>query len=383
MRFIDELSALLFSSNLNLSFGGTQLGISPNAWFDFGDIYYKNSIGRWLTALGIILLGIIVAKILYWFMGNVIKQITKKTKTQLDDILIDKLEEPVVFLVIIAGYWWAMNLLNTNPTWENVLNRIGYFAIIIDLTWMVARTLDALVVEYVVPLTEKSESEFDDQIIPIVRKGVRAVIWIMGIIIGLDNLGIDITAMIAGLGIGGLALALAAQDMVKNIFGGVMIFLDKPFKIGDRIQVSGYDGSVEEVGLRSTRVRTLEGRLVVIPNSQFSDNSVINVSSEPSRKVVLNLGMTYDTTPENMHRSMDIIKEIASKHNDKIEDGPAIGFNAFGDFALGIIFVYKIRKEADILQTQTDINTDILTRFNAEGLEFAFPTQTIFKKEMA
>ncbi len=123
--------------------------------------------------------------------------------------------------------------------------------------------MDAVVEEYVVPIAEKSESDFDDQVLPIMRKGIRAVIWIMGIIIGMDNLGIDITAMIAGLGIGGLALALAAQDMVKNIFGGIMIFLDKPFKIGERIQIDGFDGTVEEVGLRSTRVRTLEGRLLI------------------------------------------------------------------------------------------------------------------------
>lgn len=362
-------------------------------------IYYGNTVLDWAIALGIILGGVIVAKILYWFSSTVISQVTKKTKTKLDDLLIDKLEEPVVYAVVIGAYFWAVNYLSfpngdiTNELgvvidheikgMEKFLFGLGRFALVIDLTWMVARTLDALIEEYIVPLTEKSESEFDDQILPIMRKGVRAVIWVMGIIIGLDNLGIDITAMIAGLGIGGLALALAAQDMVKNVFGGIMIFLDKPFKIGERIQVSSFDGTVEEVGLRSTRVRTLEGRLVTIPNSAFSDNSVINVTSEPSRKVVLNLGMTYDTTPERMQYSMDIIKEIADKHASKIEAGPSIGFNAFGDFALGIIFVYKINKESDILQTQTDINMDILNRFNAEGLEFAFPTQTVFKKELA
>jgi MscS family membrane protein len=205
----------------------------------------------------------------------------------------------------------------------------------------------------------------------------------MGIIIGMDNLGIDITAMIAGLGIGGLALALAAQDMVKNIFGGIMIFIDKPFKIGDRIQINGFDGTVEEVGLRSTRVRTLEGRLLIINNSTFSDNTVVNVSAEHTRKVVLNLGMTYDTTPEQMQQSMDILKQIIIEHEILDIEETSIGFNAFGDFSLGILFIYRIKKEADILGTQTDINLEILKRFNAEGLEFAFPTQTVFKKEMA
>jgi len=352
--------------------------------------YYHNTVLEWLIALGIILGGVIVAKILYWFTSTVIKKITAKTKTKLDDLLIDKLEKPVIFIVIIAAYYWAISYLNF-PTglggdikgMEKFLFKLSTFAIVIDITWMVSRTLDAVVEEYVVPLTEKSESDFDDQVLPIMRKGIRAVIWIMGIIIGMDNLGIDITAMIAGLGIGGLALALAAQDMVKNIFGGIMIFLDKPFKIGERIQINGFDGTVEEVGLRSTRVRTLEGRLLIINNSTFSENTVINVTAEHTRKVVLNLGMTYDTTPEQMQQSMDILKQIIVEHEILDIEETSIGFNAFGDFALGILFIYRIKKEADILGTQTDINLEILKKFNDEGLEFAFPTQTVFKKEMA
>ena len=352
--------------------------------------YYHNTVLEWLIALGIILGGVIVAKILYWFTSTVIKKITAKTKTKLDDLLIDKLEKPVIFIVIIAAYYWAISYLNF-PTglggdikgMEKFLFKLSTFAIVIDITWLISRTLDAVVEEYVVPLTEKSESDFDDQVLPIMRKGIRAVIWIMGIIIGMDNLGIDITAMIAGLGIGGLALALAAQDMVKNIFGGIMIFLDKPFKIGERIQINGFDGTVEEVGLRSTRVRTLEGRLLIINNSTFSENTVINVTAEHTRKVVLNLGMTYDTTPEQMQQSMDILKQIIVEHEILDIEETSIGFNAFGDFALGILFIYRIKKEADILGTQTDINLEILKKFNDEGLEFAFPTQTVFKKEMA
>jgi MscS family membrane protein len=358
---------------------------------DFLDkIYYHNTVLEWSIALGIILGGVIVAKVLYWFTSTVMKKITAKTKTQLDDLLIDKLEKPVIFIVIIAAYYWAISYLNfpIGPGgeinhMEKFLFKLSTFAIVIDITWMISRILDALVEEYVVPLTEKSESDFDDQVLPIMRKGIRAVIWIMGIIIGMDNLGIDITAMIAGLGIGGLALALAAQDMVKNIFGGIMIFLDKPFKIGERIQIDGFDGTVEEVGLRSTRVRTLEGRLLIINNSTFSDNTVVNVSAEHTRKVVLNLGMTYDTSPEQMQQSMDILKEIVIAHPAIETEDASIGFNAYGDFSLGILFVYRIKKEGDILQTQTEINLEILKRFNAEGLEFAFPTQTIFKKEMA
>jgi MscS family membrane protein len=232
------------------------------------------------------------------------------------------------------------------------------------------------------PMTDKTESEFDDQLIPVVRKGLRAIIWIVGIIVGLDNIGFDITAMIAGLGVGGLALALAAQDSVKNLFAGIMIFLDKPFRMKDRIQVGGFDGIVEEVGLRSTRIRTLDGRIVTIPNSSFTDNSVLNVTSQPAMKVKLNLGLTYDTDENGMQRGIDILKEIISDNPDIVTDNYSVGFKDFGDFSLGILFIYYVKPDAHWLDAPSTINMEILKRFNAEGLEFAFPTQTIYKKEI-
>lgn len=344
----------------------------------FSETYYGNTVSQWAIALLIILGSAVVGKLIYWFLGKTVKALTAKTKTKLDDILVDMLEEPIVFGIIIFGMWLGLGKLELTPGAELWVSKVIHILIAINVTWMIARLVDALILEYIVPLTEKTESDLDDQLMPVARKGLRTIIWILGIIIALNNAGYDITAMIAGLGIGGLALAMAAQDTVKNFFGGFMIFTDKPFKINDRVQVDGFDGTIMEIGLRSTRLRTLDGRVVVIPNSKFTDNAIENVSLEPTRKIVTNLGLVYDTTPEQMQQAMDILKEIAAAHQDKIEENTPIGFNNFGDFALGIIFIYYIRKEADILQTQTDINLDILTKFNGAGLNMAFPTQTIY-----
>ncbi len=345
--------------------------------------FYYNTITNWAIAFGIILGAILFAKILYLLSGKVIKKITQKTKSKLDDILVDKLEEPVILTLIILASWYAVKLNLTFPEEVfAVLNNGFHFAIAIMLTWLIARTVNALIVEYAVPLTEKSESDFDDQLLPILQKGLRIVIWTLGIIIALNNAGYNVTTLIAGLGIGGLAFALAAQDTVKNIFGGAMIFLDKPFKLNDRIVINGFDGFVHEIGIRSTRLRTLEGRIVTMPNAAFSDQAVENITLEPSRKVVLNLGLTYDTTPEKMEDGIKILREIGTAHRDKIEENVLVSFNAYGDFALGLIYIYYISKESDILDTQTAINLDILKRFNEKGLEFAFPTQTIYKKEL-
>jgi MscS family membrane protein len=323
----------------------------------------------------------VLVKVLYWIFSNVIKKITSKTKTNIDDVLLEKLEKPLTYLVIIGSYWIAIHFLKFSDTIFSVLENIAYLLLVLDITSIFSRTFDALISEVIMPLSEKSESSFDNQLIPVIQKGVRSIIWVLGIIIGLDNIGFDITAMIAGLGIGGLALALAAQDSVKNIFAGIMIFLDKPFRLNDRIQINGHDGYVEEVGLRSTRIRTLEGRIVTIPNCTFTDNSVINVTSQPALKVKLNLGLTYDTNEDQMQNAINILEEIV-KDQPQIKDDFAAGFNGFGDFSLNILFIYYVKPEGHWLDTQTLVNKEVLRRFNKEGLEFAFPTQTIYKKEV-
>ena len=343
--------------------------------------FYGNSILNWAIAVGILILSFVVVKMLYWIFSNVIRRLTSKTKTNLDDVLIDKLEKPLTYLVLILGYWISIHYLVFKEEVELVLENAAYFLLVIDFTAILSRIVDALITEIIMPISEKSDSSFDNQLIPVIQKGVRSIIWILGIIIGLDNIGFDITAMIAGLGIGGLALALAAQDSVKNIFAGLMIFLDKPFRIKDRIQVDGFDGIVEEVGLRSTRLRTLEGRIVTIPNSRFTDNSVTNVTSQPTLKVKLNLGLIYDTDEVQMQKAIDILEDIV-KNQEAITDDYAAGFNGFGDFSLNILFIYYVKPDSHWLDTQTLVNKEILRRFNKEGLEFAFPTQTILKKDI-
>lgn len=399
------------------------------AWYE--KEYYGNTLLEYAITLGIILGAVIGAKLIYWISKNVIKKITARTKTNLDDIIVDKVEEPIMFGAVLGAAWYALGRLNFGvskltpqeyieiytsnfgvppseqhlaemtvmdtsavdiggqvvsyipyPYWESFVHHIFGFMLVVNITWLIVRLLDALIEEYIVPLAEKTKSDLDDQLLPLFRKGMKVIIWCLGIVVGLNNAGYDVGAIIAGLGIGGLAFALAAQDTVKNFFGGIMIFADKPFQTGERIIIGGIDGKVEEIGIRSTRVRTLEGRVVTIPNSKFSDDAVENVDREPTRKIVLNLGLIYDTTPDQMEQAMALLKQIADGHQDKIEAEPVIGFNAFGDFSLGIIFIYYIRKEADILGTQTAINLDILRKFNEAGLEMAFPTQTILHQQI-
>lgn len=256
-------------------------------------VYYGNTILDYAICLGIILGAIVAAKILYFVSKHVIKAFTKRTKTKLDDIIIDQIEEPVIFGMILSAAVYAFSTLNysvSKLTAEDLEAKItipyshtknfvdGFFGflIVITVAWLIARLVDALIVEYVTPLTKKTATDIDNQVLPLIRKGFKLLIWVLGIIVGLDNAGFDVGAVLAGLGIGGLAFALAAQDTVKNFFGGLMILIDKPFKVGERIKVGPIDGTVKEIGIRSTRVENREGRMVTIPNSKFSDDAVEN-----------------------------------------------------------------------------------------------------------
>jgi MscS family membrane protein len=353
---------------------------------DFADIltkeYYGNTVQGWFVALAIVVAAAIAGKILYWFTQKVLRRLTEKTQTRFDDILIDMLEEPLVLAATLAGVWWGLQTLNLTETAEVWLGRIAQGLIVLAVAWLIARLLDALYAEYLAPLAEQSETDLDDQVLPILRKGTKLAVWSVGIIVALNNAGYQVGAILAGLGIGGLALAMAAQDTVSNIFGGFTIFADRPFTLNDRIRLDGYDGTVTEVGLRSTRLQTLAGPVVTIPNSKFSDSAVENVTAEPNRKVVVTLGLTYDTPAEKMEEAMETLRQIAAGQPG-LDEKVLVAFNELGDFSMNLLFIYYIQKDADILQTQTDINLAVLREFNHRGLELAFPTQTIYAQTVS
>ena len=339
--------------------------------------FYWNTVGEWLIALGIILASILLGRVLFWLMSNVVKKLAAKTKTNLDDIIIDMIEEPVAFAVAILGIWYGLDSLNLPDVGHVWINRIYYLLIIFNIAWLVNRVLDALIEEYLVPIVEKSESDLDDQLLPILKKGLHVAVWTMAVIVGLNNAGYDVGALIAGLGIGGLAFALAAQDTVANFFGGVTIFVDKPFTVHDWIIINGHEGIVEEVGVRSTRIRTFPGRLITIPNKVFAESSIENVTAEPSRRVILTLGLTYDTDHGRIKEALALLAGVHSTFSSQLEEKHLELFDSFGDFSLNVKFIYYIKKGEDVFNLNSQINVEILERFNEAGLDFAFPTQTI------
>lgn len=345
--------------------------------------YYGNTVEQWGISLGILLIFILLAKISYWVIGKTVKQFTSKTKTKLDDLIVDKMEEPVIMMIILSGFLIAFHRLTFKENVQLFFEKAIYLAWAVNITWMFVRLIDAFMHEYLTPYAQRSDNKLDDQLIPIVRRGIRIALWIMGLIVGLNNAGFDVAALIAGLGIGGLAVALAAQDTVKNIFGGMMIFLDKPFRIGDRVIIDGMDGVIEDIGLRSTRIRQLDGRVITMPNGHFSESPVLNITKEPKRRVNVKLGLIYDTPEEKMQEAQDILHAIAASHPGLDETQTIVLFDSFGDFSLNISFFYFIKTDQDYMKVMGEVNMEILKRYRAAGLEFAYPTQLVYKKELS
>jgi MscS family membrane protein len=344
----------------------------------FSKQFYGNTIETWLIALSIILGGFLLAKLIYYFLSKVVKKLTTKTKSKLDTLIIDMIEEPIMFGVIILSLWYGINYLELPKKTLSIVGKAYYILITFNVAWFISRFLDALIKEYLTPKVTESKSDIDDQLLPILRKGIKVVIWIIAIIVGLNNAGYDVGALIAGLGLGGLAFAMAAKDSLANLFGGFTVFTDKPFTIHDRIIVKGFDGTVEEIGIRSTRLKTQAGRIVTMPNAIFSSEAIENITSEPGRKTIINLGLVYDTSPEKMQNAIQILKEIADETQGVLKNDVVASFIEYGDSSLNIRFSYYIEKSFDIFETTSNVNLEILKRFNKAGLVFAFPTRTIY-----
>ena len=230
--------------------------------------FYGNTIIEWLTAFIIIISSFFLAKLVYWVCKNIIKKFTKKTKTEIDDLLIDNIEEPFAFSIIIFGFWTALQFLYTSDVWDSRFEDTFYILFSINITWLISRIFSAVITNYLQPLVEKTESDLDDQLLPILKKGVNITIWSLGILVGLNNAGINVGALLAGLGVGGIAFAMASRDTIANLFGGLTIFTDHPFKINERVRTKEFDGYVREIGLRTTRIESRYGAEVIVPNKE-------------------------------------------------------------------------------------------------------------------
>ena len=337
---------------------------------------WGNTIENWGISILIILGAIIIVKLLSLLGKKVIKPFVTGTDNHLDDVIFYSLEAPVKFAIILLGIWIAIHRLVYPDSFVKVVDNAYSILIVLDITWFFGRLFSSLLQVY----WGKQSSGQANKMMPIIKRTILVIVWLIGIVMALSNVGVNISALLGTLGIGGIAFALAAQDTVKNVFGTFTILTDKPFSIGDTIRVDSYEGTVVDVGVRSTKIMNYDKRIITFPNYKITDTSIVNISSEPMRRVVLNLGLTYDTTSEKMKEALELLKSIP-KRVENVSSNPSdivAVFTEYSDSALVIMYIYFIEKQGDILGVTSNMNMEILAAFNKAGLNLAFPTRTVY-----
>ncbi len=248
------------------------------------------------------------------------------------------------------------------------------------LTATVAFVLVKLVdvfIAFLKPRIGESESRLDDQLLPLLSGALKAVILVIVAVLILQNSGYNISGLLAGLGLGGLAVALALQPTLANVFAAVTIFVDRPFQIGDGVSVAGVSGCIEGIGLRSTRIRTYEGTLVTIPNSSIVSAQVDNLQVRPTRRTTFTIGVTYDTSSEKLETAVAILRDVMEQHPGT--ETSRAHFKSYGESALILDIAHwcKYLDYSKYLACLEEINFEIKKRFEDEGIEMAYPTQTV------
>jgi small-conductance mechanosensitive channel len=330
-----------------------------------------------LFAVATIIAGLAVAGIARMIV-RWLEKFAETTETKWDDIIIAAIGTPVQVGIFAISVYIALKYFDIVPVqyaWilsDKVLNSIY----ILIGTWIASSLLHDIIRIYGRELAKLTEGDADDRIIDLLELAVRYVVWFAGIMLVFVNLEINITPFLAGAGIAGLALALAAQDLISNFFGGAIITVDKPFKIGDRIEVDTHYGDVMSIGTRSTRIKTIDGKIVTLPNSKITSNSVVNFS-EPDPKIRYTIPVTvaYGSDVLRVKQVLAEVVQDAIKNTEYFaaEPAPKIFFQEFGDSSLKFV-IYVWAKAYNIPDEVKDaINVRIAVRFAAEGIEIPFP----------
>lgn len=337
--------------------------------------YLGNPLSAYLWAIGYFAAGLaLLALLRHWILAR-LRKVAERTESQVDDFLIGSLEKTLVPLLYFGVFYLATQNLSLSPAAQKVLSTLG----VVILTFMVVRFLSA-VLEFLLREVwmKKEGKETRERNLRILFPVLRVVLWGLALVFLLDNLGFQISAVIAGLGIGGIAVAMASQAILGDLFSYVAILLDKPFEIGDFIILDGgFMGTIEYIGIKTTRVRSLTGEQIVIPNSDLTSHRVRNFKRMQERRMTFRLGVTYETSPEKVERAVAIVRELIRKHAGvRFERAH---FASFGPSSLDLEAVYWVLS-ADYnmaMDIQQDLNLEIQRSFAREGIEFAFPTQTI------
>ncbi|MDP2641323.1 MAG: mechanosensitive ion channel family protein [Candidatus Yanofskybacteria bacterium] len=336
-----------------------------------------NPVHAYVYALGT---GLTVWVGLWVFRNIILRRLriwAKRTESELDDLLIEIFRSFNLPFYLLLSVGAGAQFIQ----WPPLVGVAGYWAALIVLFYIGVRALTK-VLDYlfkkVIRKRLQEETTFDPSVIQLLRQGLKGVIWAVAGLLVLQNLGVNISALIAGLGIGGLAIAFALQNVLSDVFASFSIYFDKPFQTGDFIIVGEDMGTVKRIGIKSTRIESLWGEEIVLPNKALTESRIRNYKRMESRRIVFSFGVTYQTPSEKARIIPQMIKEIMD--GLELASLDRAHFKKFGDSSLDFEVMYTL-KTSDYnkyMDVQQDINLQLKERFEKEGIEFAYPTRTVF-----
>jgi MscS family membrane protein len=304
----------------------------------------------------------------------------ENNKTKLDDLCLQLARGPVKVVAFVILLHLGLELFAW-PQWAATFISNGLkIAVAVSLTYIGVKFVDLLM-----GLWQKragaQQGMLDHQLFPVIRKTLKVFVLIIAVLVTTQNMGINVTGLLASLSIGGLAVGLAAQDTLSNLFGAVAIFADKPFRVGDSIRVDAIEGTVEAIGLRSTRVRNDDGYLVSIPNRNMANANIINISQRPNIKTVMNFRVSYETPAERVERAMQIIQELFRGHSKTAD--LLVSFNKFENSALNLLVVHwwNSTNFKEYLMGFHELNLELKRRLDAERISLALPSQAVYVRQ--
>ncbi|HLB00670.1 MAG TPA: mechanosensitive ion channel family protein [Bacteroidota bacterium] len=339
-------------------------------------VYWGNSVNEWLVAIAVLTGTLIVLEIVKKVLVRRVRAIARRTSTDIDDGIADLLKNTKFFFLLVLALKGAAAFLKLPDNVHSTLSALMTIGFILQAgIW--GNTLIAF--WFTRTMKEKMQDDVTGPTsLSIIKFIGRLVLWSVLTLVALDSLGVNVTAFITTMGIGGVAIALALQKILSDLFASLSIVLDKPFVVGDFIIVDDYMGSVEHIGMKTTRIKSLGGEQIIISNSELLASRIRNYKRMQERRILFKLGVTYQTPAQKLEKIPMIVRTI-------IEATPMTRFDRahfmqYGDFSLNFEIVYFVLS-ADYLEyanTQQAINMAIYTRFEKEGIEFAYPTQTLF-----
>lgn len=338
------------------------------------------TLGELALSFGIILLTLVFRGLLTRFIFANLKQLAKRTRWQHDDQFLEAMEKPVSAFFLVTGIYLAIAVLPVDVEWSGLIHTLYRGISILVVFWGLFRLSD-VVVDVFSDLSAASGSDSFRGFGSLIKKSLRVFIIVVGVVMVIDNLGYNIGGILATLGIGGAAFAFAAKDTIANVYGSIALALDRPFRVGDWIQVGDrVDGDVEEIGLRSTKVRTWPKTVISIPNAVLANEMIDNWSRMPKRRVKQVVGVTYETAPETMEQIVEGIREILRNDEDVHQDFILVNWTDFGSSSLDILVYYFTKTKAwlEYMDIRQRINVRIAQLVKEHGSSVAFPTRTLY-----